>query len=129
MVASPAETKMPKTQEAICSSDSPPEAPTASVTAIGPEAEKIRPIRPLTAYSGLRSRSSCRGPAGGEVGPLEDRSTLPRRHGTARWWTADGFRSVHQSRPPGALRWPPTTTGPVGESPVCVARRSQRGQG
>ena len=129
MVASPAETKMPKTQEAICSSDSPPEAPTASVTAIGPEAEKIRPIRPLTAYSGLRSRSSCRGPAGERSGRSRTGARCRVDMGLPGGWTADGFRSVHQSRPPGALRWPPTTTGPVGESPVCVARRSQRGQG
>ena len=49
MVVNPAERKIPQTQEAISAWDNPPAAPTARVTAMGPEAEKTRPITPLLA--------------------------------------------------------------------------------
>ena len=46
-VAAPPEKRMPNTQDASWPSVSPPAAPTARVTAIGPEAAKMRPITPL----------------------------------------------------------------------------------
>ena len=46
-VAAPPENRMPKTQEASWASVSLPAAPTARVTAMGPEAEKTRPMAPL----------------------------------------------------------------------------------
>ena len=48
-VASPADRNIPNTHEANSAWVKPPAAPTASVTAMGPEAEKTAPRAPLAA--------------------------------------------------------------------------------
>ena len=55
----------PNIQEAISACDSPPWVPTARITATGPVAAKINPIKPLAAYDVPKSVRRVRGPGSG----------------------------------------------------------------
>ncbi len=98
-VARPADRKIPKTQDASWASVRPPAAPTAKVTAIGPDAEKTNPITPLAAYSAPTSRITSRTPAGRTSG----RSSSGLRSGVFEgvgWVVTDMGRSASVDRVP-----------------------------
>ena len=65
MVSKPLKKKTPKIHDANSAGDRPPWVPTAKITATGPVAEKITPIRPFAAYSEPKSRRSLPHPVRG----------------------------------------------------------------
>jgi hypothetical protein len=65
IVIQPLMKKTPKIHDASSASDRPPRVPTARMIANGAVAENTHPIKPLAAYVGPKSASTCRQPGAG----------------------------------------------------------------